>query len=108
MESKITGCEFLGYSQSGLPRVRLNTDDIYADEPPDEIMVCIAGKDEFYAFEKNVNCRNVYLDDEDNARFGCENGFTCSKCGGSVTDCEGYRVNGTFNYCPSCGAKVER
>ncbi len=55
METEITGCEFLGYSQNNLPRVRLNTDNIYADEPPDEIMVCIQGKDEFFTFKKEVN-----------------------------------------------------
>lgn len=52
-------------------------------------------------------CRNV--DDEvyDEYEGGCcENGFKCSKCGELVEDCEGYRVKGTFNYCPNCGAEV--
>lgn len=48
-------------------------------------------------------CRNVYDEYEGGC---CENGFKCSKCGELVEDCEGYRVKGTFNYCPNCGAEV--
>lgn len=48
-------------------------------------------------------CRNVYDENEEGC---CENGFKCSKCGELVEDCEGYRVKGTFNYCPNCGAEV--
>ena len=48
-------------------------------------------------------CRNVY---DPNEMSGCENGFKCSRCGGAVEDCEGYRVRGEFNFCPKCGAKV--
>ena len=52
-------------------------------------------------------CRNVYDDAHDEYEGGCcENGFKCSKCGELVEDCEGYRVKGTFNYCPNCGAEV--
>lgn len=50
-------------------------------------------------------CRNVYDETKTGA---CENGFECSECGGVVEDGEGWLVNGTFNYCPSCGAKVVR
>lgn len=48
-------------------------------------------------------CRNIYDEDEDGA---CANGFQCSDCGHVVEDCEGYRVRGTWNYCPQCGAEV--
>lgn len=52
-------------------------------------------------------CRNVYDEVYDEYEGGCcENGFKCSKCGELVEDCEGYRVKGTFNYCPNCGAEV--
>lgn len=52
-------------------------------------------------------CRNVYDEVCDEYEGGCcENGFKCSKCGELVEDCEGYRVKGTFNYCPNCGAEV--
>ncbi len=48
-------------------------------------------------------CRNVY----DETECGCcENGFKCSKCGEIVEDYEGYRITGTFNYCPKCGREV--
>ena len=48
-------------------------------------------------------CKNVYDEMEIGA---CDNGFECSECGEKVEDCEGYHVNGTWNYCPGCGAKV--
>lgn len=48
-------------------------------------------------------CRNIYDEDEDGA---CANGFQCSDCGHVVEDYEGYRVHGTWNYCPNCGAEV--
>lgn len=48
-------------------------------------------------------CRNVYPNNEDHH---CDNGFRCSVCGDTVEDCENYRVFGTWNYCPKCGAKV--
>ena len=48
-------------------------------------------------------CRNVYDEHEMGA---CENGFKCSKCGEIVEDYEGYRITGTFNYCPKCGREV--
>lgn len=48
-------------------------------------------------------CRNIYDEDEDGA---CANGFQCSVCGHVVEDYEGYRVHGTWNYCPNCGAEV--
>lgn len=48
-------------------------------------------------------CRNVYDETEMGA---CENGFKCSKCGEIVEDYEGYRITGTFNYCPKCGREV--
>lgn len=52
-------------------------------------------------------CCNVYDEIYDEYEGGrCENGFKCSKCGELVEDCEGYRVKGTFNYCPNCGAEV--
>lgn len=52
-------------------------------------------------------CCNVYDEIYDEYEGGrCENGFKCSKCGEIVEDCEGYRVKGTFNYCPNCGAEV--
>lgn len=52
-------------------------------------------------------CRNVYDEVYDEYEGGCcENGFKCSKCGELVEDCEGYRVKGTFSYCPNCGAEV--
>lgn len=48
-------------------------------------------------------CRNVY----DESRAGaCANGFECSECGNVVEDCEGWLVNGVFNYCSKCGAEV--
>lgn len=48
-------------------------------------------------------CRNVY----DESKAGaCANGFECSECGNVVEDCEGWLVNGTFNYCSECGAEV--
>lgn len=34
------------------------------------------------------------------------NGFECSECGNVVEDCEGWLVNGVFNYCSKCGAEV--
>ena len=52
-------------------------------------------------------CRNVYDEIYDEHEGGCcENGFKCSKCGEIVEDCEGYRITGTFNYCPKCGREV--
>lgn len=48
-------------------------------------------------------CENVYDENECGA---CSNGFKCSVCGVTVEDCEGYRVNGTWNFCPGCGRKV--
>ena len=48
-------------------------------------------------------CRNVYDECEMGA---CENGFECSECGEIVEDYEGYRITGTFNYCPKCGREV--
>ena len=48
-------------------------------------------------------CRNIYDEDEDGA---CANGFQCSACEHVVEDYEGYRVHGTWNYCPNCGAEV--
>lgn len=52
-------------------------------------------------------CCNVYDEIHDEYEGGrCENGFKCSKCGEIVEDCEGYRVTGTFNYCPKCGREV--
>lgn len=52
-------------------------------------------------------CCNVYDEIYDEYEGGrCENGFKCSKCGEIVEDCEGYRVTGTFNYCPKCGREV--
>lgn len=52
-------------------------------------------------------CRNVYNEicDETEESY-CENGFKCSECGELVEDCEGYRITGTFNCCPRCGAEV--
>lgn len=46
-------------------------------------------------------CHNIYDENK-----GCANGFMCSTCGHAVEDYEGYRVLGTWNYCPNCGAKV--
>ena len=46
-------------------------------------------------------CHNMYDENK-----GCANGFTCSTCGHVVEDYEGYRVSGTWNYCPNCGAEV--
>ena len=48
-------------------------------------------------------CRNVYNESRMNS---CINGFECSECGNLIEDCEGYRVEGTFNYCSKCGAVV--
>ena len=48
-------------------------------------------------------CENVYDENECGA---CRNGFKCSVCGVTVEDCEGYYVNGTWNYCPKCRRKV--
>lgn len=48
-------------------------------------------------------CRNVY---DENEMGSCINGFECSECGNTVEDCEGYRVNGEFNYCSKCGREV--
>ena len=50
-------------------------------------------------------CRNVYDESKTGA---CKNGFECSECGGVVEDGEGWLVNGTFNFCPECGARVVR
>lgn len=47
-------------------------------------------------------CENVYPDILGN----CDNGFECSVCGETVEDYEGYRVFGTWNYCPKCRRKV--
>lgn len=47
-------------------------------------------------------CENVYV----NAPGCCDNGFECSECGEIVEDYEGYRITGTFNYCPKCRRKV--
>lgn len=47
-------------------------------------------------------CENVYV----NAPGFCDNGFECSECGEIVEDYEGYRITGTFNYCPKCRRKV--
>ena len=55
------------------------------------------------AHADRLTCRNVY--DETKA-CACENGFECSECGGVVEDGEGWLVNGTFNFCPKCGARV--
>lgn len=54
-------------------------------------------------FIDRPTCRNIYDEDEDGA---CANGFQCSDCGHVVEDYEGYRVHGTWNYCPYCGAEV--
>lgn len=48
-------------------------------------------------------CTNVY--DESDYR-SCQNGFECSVCGEKVTDYEGYKVRGNWNYCPGCGRPV--
>ena len=48
-------------------------------------------------------CRNIYDETKTGA---CANGFGCSECGGVVEDGEGWLVNGTFNFCPNCGAEV--
>lgn len=48
-------------------------------------------------------CRNVY---DENEMGSCINGFECSECGNTVEDCEGYCVNGEFNYCSKCGREV--
>lgn len=48
-------------------------------------------------------CLNVYDETEEGA---CKNGFKCSECGELVEDYEGYRITGTFNYCPKCGREV--
>ena len=45
-------------------------------------------------------CKNIYA--ETVTVRACENGFMCSKCGNVIEDCEGYYVNGTFNYCSKC------
>lgn len=48
-------------------------------------------------------CRNIY----DESKAGaCANGFECSECGNVVEDCEGWLVNGIFNYCSECGRMV--
>lgn len=52
-------------------------------------------------------CRNVYDEIYDEYEGGrCENGLKCSECGEIVEDYEGYRITGTFNYCPKCGREV--
>ena len=52
-------------------------------------------------------CCNVYDEIYDEYEGGsCKNGFKCSKCGELVEDYEGYRIKGTFNYCPKCGREV--
>ena len=48
-------------------------------------------------------CENVYDESECGA---CSNGFKCSVCGATVEDCEGYYVNGTWNFCPECRRRV--
>lgn len=48
-------------------------------------------------------CENIYNENECGA---CDNGFKCSVCGEIVEDYEGYRVMGTWNYCPKCRGKV--
>lgn len=74
---------------------------------------------QFYRVEKIVGkkpklrgtCRNVYgsvRDEEVCTWDDCENGFRCSECGEVVEDYEGYKVKGTWNYCPGCGREVER
>lgn len=45
-------------------------------------------------------CQNI--GDDENT----ENEFICSVCGNHITDCEGYYVHGTWNYCSKCGRKV--
>lgn len=46
-----------------------------------------------------ATCQNISDDKE-------ENFFECSVCGNHITDCEGYYVSGTWNYCSKCGRKV--
>lgn len=48
-------------------------------------------------------CENIY---NEMAYGSCDNGFECSVCGEIVEDYEGYRITGTFNYCPKCRRKV--
>ena len=50
-------------------------------------------------------CRNVYKERR-HEMYWCDNAFECSECGCVVEDYEGYRVKGTFNFCPACGKKV--
>ena len=50
-------------------------------------------------------CRNVYKETR-HEMYQCDNGFECSECGDVVEDFEHYKVTGTFNFCPNCGARV--
>lgn len=50
-------------------------------------------------------CHNVYKETR-HEMYQCDNGFECSECGDVVEDFDHYKVTGTFNFCPNCGAKV--
>lgn len=89
----------------------------YKEQFFDELAEVVVGFEDYHDFnvvlEKLADlidrptCCNVYDEIYDEYEGGrCENGFKCSKCGEIVEDCEGYRVTGTFNYCPKCGREV--
>lgn len=101
-------------------RLREIREDEYGEVYMYDVMLALgveSGKAAYWADKEFIHhladlidrptCRNVYDEVYDEYEGGCcENGFKCSKCGELVEDCEGYRVKGTFNFCPNCGAEV--
>lgn len=90
---------------SGLPKASLEQNALDTFE---RILACVDYEqgnifDYLADLIDRPTCRNVY---DENEMGSCINGFKCSECGNTVEDCEGYRVNGEFNYCSKCGAEV--
>lgn len=78
-------------------------DDLYCDGCAEGAYVYEIEGENYADLIDRQTCRNVYDETKTGA---CENGFECSECGGVVEDGEGWLVNGTFNFCPNCGARV--
>ena len=50
-----------------------------------------------------------YIDRHEDLFLGCDEdyGWRCSYCKTPLEDCDDHEVQPNFNYCPSCGAKMD-